>query len=193
MQHAQVHADGVAFAHRGNRNVLPGSGFEKLLQCDRGSGRLVFLVHVMSLDSVPAIVTHKDWGDGGDGLEEKIHPYREIRAVEKSGVALPHQLSHFVDVLIPARRADHDRSAGFGAANDVGDHGVGSRKIDDYISCLQQIVRQTTAILVLFAGQRLDLVAAFTSYVGNQRAGFSPPQNEQSHAKTSGSTSEKNT
>src|SRR5260370_5225135 len=113
MQHDQGHADGVALAHRGNLHVLPGSAFEKLLQCDRGSGRLVFLVHVMSLDNVPAIVTLQDWGDGGDGLEEKIHPYREIRAVEKSGVALPHQLSHFVDVLIPARPSNPDKTAHF--------------------------------------------------------------------------------
>src|SRR5215467_11135330 len=188
-----MHAHGIALTNGGDLYFLSGGALQDLLQGYCGSGRLVLLMHVVAFDDIPAIVVLQNRCNCLHGLEEEIHPYGKIGAVKKRGFALAYQLAHFVQMLIPAGSADYHWNLSFSAADDIWNYRLRRGEIDCHLSPLQQIKGQTAAILVFAASHGADHVPAFPGHFGHQGAGFSVSKNKQPHAKTSGSTSEKNT
>src|SRR5260370_3777237 len=96
-------------------------------------------------------------------------------------------------MLVPAGGPHHHGNAGFGTANDVGDHRMRRGEIRHDVRLLKEIRRQPATVLVLLAAQRADFMPAIAGHLGPQSAGLPSSQHKNLHANTPGSISEKNT
>src|SRR5215469_10854843 len=88
-------------------------------------------------------------------------------------------------MLIPACGTDHDGNAAFGAANDVGNHGMRRGEVEHDVNLLEQLRGERASILIFLAGQRTHLMSPLLGHFGDKRAGFAASQNEKFHANTS--------
>src|SRR5712671_5350546 len=93
---------------------------------------------MMAFDDAAAIVMFQNRCHGLYGLEEKIHSYGKIGAIEHGPVAFRRQFADFLDVLVPAGGAHHYGNSSLYTANDVGDHGVWVGEIYHRINLFQR-------------------------------------------------------
>src|SRR5882724_3175265 len=102
---------------------------------------------MMAFHDVAAIVMFQNRRHGLHGLEEKIHPYGKIGAIEDSSVAFVSQFANFVDVLVPAGGAYHHGDSSLDTADDIRNHGVWVGEIYHRLDLFERGRGQGTAVL----------------------------------------------
>src|SRR6478736_8065075 len=107
IQHDLMHTNHIALAERGDFHVDIGCVSDDLLQGCRSSRRRVFLLRMVAFEDVAQILMLQYSRCGAGGLEKQIDAYREIRAIEKPGLVFVDQLSHALQVAIPAGGSYH--------------------------------------------------------------------------------------
>jgi hypothetical protein len=114
----------------------------------------------------------QDSGGGVCGLEQQVDADGKICGIQKAGAFLFNQLADFVQIPIPAGGPDHHVFTGRNASLDIFQDSLRDCEIDYGIYVTQFLGSERGGSGVFRRTQQCNLVAAFTRYFRDQRAGF---------------------
>src|SRR5580658_1208533 len=182
-EHDLMQADDLAFAEGCDLEVFMTTGFaDDALDGDSRARRRIFFLDVMALENLTGIIVAQGGGGGAGDVEEEIHAYGKIRAIDESGALLRDQGADTIDFRVPAGCAHDHILASFQAGFDVGEDAVRSGEVDNGVDVAEVFRRECSAGDVLFGAGDADVMLAFGGNFRCERSRFSAAEDKKVHA-----------
>ncbi len=138
-----------------------------------GASFFIFLLDVMALEEARGVSVVEGGRDGARYFEENIHPDGEVGGVQKTHLALFHQLPDARQLRIPTRGAYDHVHAQADAGFNVAEHGGWRSEVNDGGDAFGGFGGQAGGVLVFFHVESEDVMALFAGDISDQRACFS--------------------